>query len=118
MLRTLAPDVPRAIGYPRDRAGVARFPWPGALTRSGAAALRAAMPARVPLLLAHTGATVLALHHTLCSPASIAAAHRRGVPVFAWTANDPEAILRLASWGVDAIVSDDPKRALATLIAP
>jgi glycerophosphoryl diester phosphodiesterase len=118
VLRALAPDVPRAIGYPRDRVGVARFPWPGALTRSGAAALRAAMPARVPLLLARTGATVMALHHTLCSPASVAAAHRRGVPVFAWTANDPEVILRLASWGVDAIVSDDPKRALATLIAP
>jgi glycerophosphoryl diester phosphodiesterase len=38
--------------------------------------------------------------------------------VFAWTANDPELILRLASLGVDAIVSDDPKQALATLIAP
>lgn len=118
LLCTLAPEVPRAIGYPRDRAGVARFPWPGGLTRTGAAVLRAAMPARIPLLLRRTRATVLALHHTLCSPASVAAAHRRGVPVFAWTANDPEAIRRLASWGVDAIVSDDPKRALATLSAP
>jgi glycerophosphoryl diester phosphodiesterase len=76
------------------------------------------MPARIPLLLTRTRATVLALHHTLCSTASIAAAHRRDVPVFAWTANDPELILRLASWGVDAIVSDDPKQALATLNAP
>jgi glycerophosphoryl diester phosphodiesterase len=40
------------------------------------------------------------------------------VPVFAWTANDPVAIARLASWGVDAVVSDDPKQALATLTAP
>lgn len=118
LLGTLAPDVPRAIGYPRDRAGVAGLPWPGALTRTGAAALRAAMPARIPLLLARTQATVLALHHSLCSEAAVAAAHRRDVPVFAWTANDPEAIARLASWGVDAIVSDDPKQALATLSAP
>jgi glycerophosphoryl diester phosphodiesterase len=118
LLGTLAPEVPRAIGYPRDRAGVARLPWPAALTRTGAAVLRAAMPARIPLLLGRTHATVLALHHTLCSPASVSAAHRRGVPVFAWTANDPEVIRRLASWGVDAIVSDDPKRALATLTAP
>jgi len=117
-LSLLAPDVPRAIGYPRDRVGVARFSWPAVLTRPGAAALRAAMPARVPLLLARTRATVLALHQTLCSPASVAAAHRRGVPVFAWTVNDPEAMRRLASLGVDAIVSDDPKRALATLSAP
>lgn len=117
-LASLAPDVPRAIGYPRDRVGVARFSWPAAVTTPGAAALRAAMPIRIPLLLARTRATVLALHHTLCSPASIAAAHRRGVPVFAWTVNDPEVMLRFASWGVDAIVSDDPKRALATLKAP
>jgi glycerophosphoryl diester phosphodiesterase len=118
LLGTLAPDVPRAIGYPRDRAGVAGLPWPGALTRTGAAALRAAMPARIPLLLARTQATVLALHHSLCSAAAVAAAHRRDVPIFAWTANDPEAIARLASCGVDAIVSDDPKQALATLSAP
>jgi glycerophosphoryl diester phosphodiesterase len=75
------------------------------------------MPARIPFLLARTRASVLALHHTLCSRASIAAAHRRGVPVFAWTANDQELIRRLAALGVDAIVSDDPKIALATLIA-
>jgi glycerophosphoryl diester phosphodiesterase len=117
-LSSLAPDVPRAIGYPRDRVGVARFSWPGAVTRPGAAALRAVMPARIPLLLARTHASVLALHHTLCSAAVVAAAHRRDVPGFAWTANDPELIRRLAEWGVDAIVSDDPKRALATLSAP
>lgn len=117
-LASLAPDVPRAIGYPRDRAGVARLRWPRAVTRPSAAALRAAMPARIPLLLARTRAGVLALHHTLCSSAAIAAAHRRDVPVFAWTANEPAAIRRLAALGVDAIVSDDPKRALATLLAP
>jgi glycerophosphoryl diester phosphodiesterase len=118
LLASLAPDVPRAIGYPRDRVGAARFPWPGPLTRSGAAALRAVMPARIPPLLARTRATVLALHHTLCSAPSVAAAHRRDVPVFAWTANDPDEILRLAAFGVDAVVSDDPKQALATLGAP
>ena len=118
LLGSLAPDVPCAIGYPRDRVGVARFSWPGAVTRPGAAALRAVMPARIPLLLARTGAGVLALHHTLCSAASVKAAHRRGVAVFAWTANDPELIRRLARRGVDAIVSDDPKRALATLSEP
>ena len=117
-LSSLAPDVPRAIGYPRDRVGVARFSWPAAVTRPGAAALRAVMPVRIPILLAQTRAGVLALHHTLCSPASIGAAHRRGVLVFAWTVNDPDLIRRLAGWGVDAIVSDDPKNALATLTAP
>ena len=114
-LGSLAPDVPRAIGYPRDRVGVARLEWPAALTRPGAAALRAVMPVRIPSLLGRTRASVLALHHTLCSPAAVAASHRRGVPVFAWTANEAELIRRLALWGVDGIVSDDPKHALATL---
>jgi glycerophosphoryl diester phosphodiesterase len=117
-LRALAADVPIAIGYPRDRYGVSRFAWPAPLTGAGAAALRAAMPARVPLLLRAARADVLALHHTLCSRASVAAAHRRGAAVFAWTANDPERIRRLAGLGVDAIVTDDPKTALATLSRP
>jgi glycerophosphoryl diester phosphodiesterase len=114
-LASLAPGIPRAIGYPRDRVGAARLSWPAVLTRPGAAALRAAMPARLPLLLARTQASVLALHHTLCSHASVRAAHRRGVPVFAWTVNDSDRIRWLAGLGVDAIVSDDPKTALATL---
>jgi glycerophosphoryl diester phosphodiesterase len=117
-LRALAPDLPVAIGYPRDRYGVSRHSWPGSLTALGAAALRQAMPVRVPLLLASAHASVLALHHALCSRAAVGAAHRRGAPVFAWTANDPVRVRALAGLGVDAIVTDDPKTTLATLIAP
>lgn len=111
----LAPDLPRAIGYPRDRYGVSRFPWPEGATRGGAAALRSAMPVRIPLLLRLARANVLALHHALCSPAAIRAAHRAGAPVLVWTVNEPAAIERFSALGVDAIVSDDPRRALATL---
>ena len=49
-LAEIAPLLPRAIGYPRDSLGVARFAWPTDLTRAGAAALRQAMPVRVPVL--------------------------------------------------------------------
>ena len=117
-LRQLAPDVPRAISYPRDRYGVSHLRWPGVMTRSGAAALRAAFPLRLPLLLNAARADTLSLHHTLCSRAAVRLAHRRGVPVLAWTANDPDAVWRLAGLGVDAIVSDDPGMALATLRSP
>jgi glycerophosphoryl diester phosphodiesterase len=112
----LAPALPRAIGYPRDRIGVARAPWPAPLTRAGATALRRAMAVRVPLLLRLARANVLSLHHVLCSRAAIDAAHRRGAPVLAWTVNEPEAVRRLAALGVDGIVSDDPEMALATLL--
>jgi glycerophosphoryl diester phosphodiesterase len=117
-VRRLAPDLPVAIGYPRDRYGVSRFAWPATLTGAGAAALRQAMPARVPLLLRASHATVLALHHTLCSRSAVAAAHRWGAPVLGWTANDEETVRRLVAAGVDGVVSDDPRvvhRALATL---
>jgi glycerophosphoryl diester phosphodiesterase len=64
---------------------------------------------------------VLALHHTLCSPAAVAAAHRRSAPVLVWTVNDPADAIRFAGQGVDGIVSDDPRailEALATLAGP
>jgi glycerophosphoryl diester phosphodiesterase len=114
-LAALAPNLPRAIGYPRDRYGVARFRWPHRLTSLGATALRQAMPLRVPLLLRAAGADVLSLHHSLCSRAAVRAAHARGAAVLGWTANDPATVRRLSDVGVDAIVSDDPRMALRTL---
>lgn len=120
-LARLAPETTRAIGYPRDRYGVSRLPWPAPATRAGALALRQAMPVRVPALLRWGRANALSLHHTLCSRAAVAAAHRFGAPVLAWTANDELVVQRLARAGVDAIVSDDPGmalRALATLFPP
>jgi glycerophosphoryl diester phosphodiesterase len=73
------------------------------------------MPFRVPLLLRRAHADTISLHHTLCSPAAIRAAHRAGAPVLAWTANDAQTVRRLSSAGVDGIVSDDPGMALRTL---
>lgn len=116
-LATLAPDLPRAIGYPRDRHGLSGLQWPRPLERAGALALRQAMPARLPLLVRWARADVVALHHTLCSPAAVSTAHRSGAAVFAWTANDPASVRRLAAAGVDAIVTDDPQMTLATLAA-
>ena len=114
---TLAPELPRAIGYPRDRLGVSKLTWPGPLQRAGAAALRQAMPLRVPVLLQWARANTLSLHHALCSRAAVATAHRLGAPVLAWTVNDPAGVRRAAAAGVDGIVSDDPEMAVATLLA-
>ena len=117
-LAALAPGLPVAIGYPRDRYGVSHIAWPAGVTRAGAAALRAAMPARIPVLLAWARANTLTLHHTLCSRTAVATAHRLGAPVFAWTVNEEAAARRVTAAGVDGIVSDDPKSLLATLNAP
>jgi glycerophosphoryl diester phosphodiesterase len=36
----------------------------------------------------------------------IRAAHRRGIPVLAWTINQPDNMRRLIEWGIDGIVTD------------
>ena len=113
----LAPELPRAIGYPRDRLGVSNLSWPRPMQRAGAGALRQAMPVRVPVLLRWARANTLSLHHTLCSRSAVAIAHRLGAPVLAWTVNDPASVRRVTAAGVDGIVSDDPEMALATLLA-
>ena len=111
----LAPDLPRALGYPRDRFGAAGLGWPDRVAAAGARALRAVMPVRVPMLLRGARATALSLHRSLVSPAAVAAAHARGAAVVAWTANDPAVVARLVKDGVDGIVSDDPRMVFETL---
>lgn len=41
-----------------------------------------------------------------------------GLRVFAWTANDREAVLRLSRLGVDGIITDHPGRAIRELAVP
>jgi glycerophosphoryl diester phosphodiesterase len=117
-LAAAAPGLACSISYPNDRYRVSRLAWPRPLTAATAAAVRAAMPARVPLLLRVSGARALTIHHALVSVAVIRAARARNAPVIAWTVNDPARIERLAALGVSGIVTDDPGMALATLSRP
>jgi glycerophosphoryl diester phosphodiesterase len=40
---------------------------------------------------------------------------RAGLRIFVWTVNDPEAMRRLAAWGVDGIISDETELLVSTL---
>ena len=113
-----APQIARAISYPRDRTGAGGLPWPPAVVRGGVAAVRPYVLARIPRLLAAGRAEALSIHHNLVTEGTVRAARRRGAAVIAWTVNDPARIAVLAGLNVDAIVSDDPGmavRVLATL---
>jgi glycerophosphoryl diester phosphodiesterase len=44
------------------------------------------------------------------TPARVAASHAASLRVNVWTVNDLAEIQRLASWGVDGIMSDYPER--------
>lgn len=56
-----------------------------------------------------------ALHpeKSLLSEAYVAEAHRAGIKVNVWTVNDEDALLRLAHYGADSLITDDPALALS-----
>jgi glycerophosphoryl diester phosphodiesterase len=69
----------------------------------------------VPVLAALGAMGVSVDHRAIRSPAFVTALHRCGLCVWCWTVNDTRAMLRLASWGVDAILSDNPALLKLTL---
>ena len=48
-------------------------------------------------------------HYTLVTRALVQEAHDAGSKLLVWTVNDGKAMLILADWGVDGIISDDTK---------
>ncbi|HSH02579.1 MAG TPA: glycerophosphodiester phosphodiesterase [Anaerolineae bacterium] len=51
----------------------------------------------------------------LLSPRLVADLKRQGLPVHIWTVNEEEQMERLITWGVDALITDYPDRALRLL---
>jgi len=65
--------------------------------------------------MAALGASAVGLHHALVDAALVEAAHARGLAVRAWTVNDADEAARLASIGVDGLITDAPGRIRRTL---
>lgn len=115
-----APEIPVGFTYPEDRYGVSRRQVLRPAIRVGTPALRRALVARVPRMVARAGAAALMLQHALVSPAAVARAHAAGAAVWAWTVDDPVELGRLDAAGVDAVITNDPRifsGAVATLPA-
>jgi glycerophosphoryl diester phosphodiesterase len=55
------------------------------------------------------------VHESLVKRELVEEVHAAGRKLFVWTVNDAESMLRLADWGVDAIISDDTQRLVRTL---
>lgn len=53
-------------------------------------------------------------HCTLVSRSLVDDVHSRGLQMLTWTVNQRRELLRLTSWGVDGLISDDPKLLAAT----
>lgn len=109
LIGRLDPRIRRGLTYPFDRFGVSSRRLLRPATRTGLAALRAALPRRIGRLLARADASVAALNHAVISAAVVQSCHARGAQVLAWTVDDPAVAARLAALGVDGIISDDPR---------
>lgn len=68
----------------------------------------AAEAARIAAGLAATGAHAVEYEQSQVTAEAVKACRRLGLPVWAWTANDPADWSRLCAAGVDAILTDDP----------
>lgn len=112
-----APELRIGFTYPEDRYGVSRRPALRPAIRIGTAALRRAIVARVPGMIARAGAEALMLQHAVVSRAAVERAHAAGAAVWAWTVDDAAELARLDAAGVDAVISNDPRifQAAATL---
>jgi len=54
-------------------------------------------------------ADVVAPYWELVTKEWVNQVHARGQEMYVWTVNDPEVAKRLANWGVDTLISDNPK---------
>jgi glycerophosphoryl diester phosphodiesterase len=111
----LEPGLATGLTYPFDRRGVSQRRLLTPLVLGVLAGLRRTLPGRLAGLLAAGQASVAVLQHRVVSAAVVQRAHAGGVPVVAWTVDDPVTVRRLAAAGVDAIVTNDPQIVRATL---
>ena len=64
--------------------------------------------ASLPASVAAEGGGTWSPHHSELTERKMAQAHAMGLRVVPWTVNNPADQRRLAGWGVDGIITDDP----------
>jgi glycerophosphoryl diester phosphodiesterase len=105
----LEPELPRSFTMPRDRLGVSKRGPLAPLVRGALRTIGASLPGRIASVLDRARATALTLHHSVASAEAIARAHELGAPVYVWTVDDRKLAEKLARWGADGIITNDPR---------
>ncbi len=114
-VRTRSAGVLVALTYPRDRLGIGGRRLLRPAVRAALAAARGAGRVRLPPLVRRAGADALMLQHGLVTRTLVARLHRLGVPVLAWTVDEPAEMTRVIEAGVDGVITNEPGCLLATL---
>ncbi len=110
-----APRVRVGITYPEDRLSISRKPYLWPIVSLGLASMRASVPLRLPRLARRAGASAVMLQHRLVTESSVERAHAAGLPVLAWTVDEPADLDRVVAAGVDGVITNDPRIFVATL---
>ncbi len=114
-LASLAPALRSGITLPRSILGITEEGRGAAVARHGLAVLKLLMPLLAAPAVAVARAGALVLHHSAVSECAVRRAHARGVPVVAWTVDEPAELARVDAAGVDAVVTNDPTIFVSTL---
>jgi glycerophosphoryl diester phosphodiesterase len=113
----LEPRLRTGISFPEDRLRISGRRGTASVIRVGLHGLRPVTPVVARALLARSRSSTLVLHHALVGERLVRWAHGRGVPVVAWTVDDPRDVRRLADVGVNALVVNNPAMFVSTLAA-
>jgi len=116
-LARAAPRVRVGITYPEDRLSISRKPYLWPMVSLGLASMRASVPLRLPRLARRAGASAVMLQHRLVTESAVERAHAVGLPVLAWTVDEPADLRRVVAAGVDGVITNDPRIFVATLDA-
>jgi glycerophosphoryl diester phosphodiesterase len=108
-LREADPALPRALTYPHDRLGLTNRGFARPLADAGLAALRRALPLRLPRWLRQVGAAAATLNWTVVSRGVVERCHALDVAVYVWTVNEAGVLEELDALGADGIITDDPR---------
>ena len=104
-----APRVRIGITYPEDKLSISRKPYLWPIVSLGLTSMRASVALRLPRLARNAGATAVMLQHRLVTEAGVERAHAVGLPVLAWTVDDPADLARVEAAGVDGVITNDPR---------
>ncbi len=110
-----APRIRLGITYPEDRLSISRKPYLWPIVSLGLTSMRASVPLRLPRLARRVGASAVMLQHRLVTESSVERAHSAGLPVLAWTVDEPAELSRVVAAGVDGVITNDPRIFAATL---
>lgn len=108
-IAALEPGLERGLTYPYDRYSLSDRRALAPVVGGGVMALRTALPARIGRLLERARAGVATLHYLVVSRRVVRRCHELDAAVFAWTVDSRRTAARLASAGVDGIVTNDPR---------